>query len=213
MRNFEEKKQEYFKRLEKCEELVLRVSINKKNKQIVEILLNPKKEKELNFANKYLMFMQDYMKLTENSMNENIEEIDFNNCVFTNYLSSLINNNTSENELETFKISWKDINLSTEISYQAIVVANSPSETIDEIIMNKCNIDINNKINLIKFSILVNSILETCVPSNITDENDMEMFINYADKFHKLCVKGIKSKYDDLLNIIINSDKQKKIKM
>lgn len=221
MENFEEKRQEYFKRLEENEELIITLAEDGKNKQMIKILLNPTNEKELNYANKYFMFLQDCRELVENPKNENIEEIDFNNCAFMDFLSSmteLMYNNASAEEFEKkFKPLGDDINLVAEISYQAVILASNPPENMDEIIENKCNIDINSELEFIRFSLLLSMTTEKInayMPNNMIDENSMDKFLKFADKFHELCVNGIKknsdSKHDELLDTLIYSYKKRK---
>lgn len=59
MKNFEERKMEYFQRLIKYSEFILHLTKKQKNEMIVEVLLNPKNEKELEFGNYYLMFIEE----------------------------------------------------------------------------------------------------------------------------------------------------------
>ncbi len=213
MKNLKIKKEEYLKRLKNYEELIISLTINEKNYKLLKILLLPKTESELEYANKYLTFFQDNVNITESATNGNTQEIDFNNCTLMNYMSDftkLIYNDATEIEIENFKKSI-DATTAAEILFQNIILTTNPPENIVEIIKNKCNLDISNTLRLIEFYALLDQIIEIYVPKNINKES-MKKFIDYADKFHRLCVKNM-IKHNEFLDNLIDSYNQKKKKM
>lgn len=213
MENFEEKRQEYFKRLKEHEELVVELSENEENKKGLEILLLPKNEEELNLANAYLMFIQDF----KNILCGNVEEIDFNNCILMDYMSIMVKlgyNNSSEEELEkVLKNNW-DIDSVAQISYELIVLAINGPENYADIIKERCNIDINNELDSLRLSLLISKanekIQEYRPDLQPINEKSMDIFINFADKFHELCENSIKKNSNSEVSDM-NSFKQKRL--
>lgn len=223
MENFEEKRQEYFKRLEEYLEFVTNIPKNKKNKKFLKIIQNPKNEEELNYANKRLRFAQDCRSFEQNYIEGNIEQIDLKNCFIVDIFSDIVilmmeQSNASIEEEKIFERIRKSIYLQALIVYEILALRATNLENINEIIKDKCNIDTNSmKYRLISTAILIDwneKFDEWLDKRYIINKKSMDEFIKFADIFHKLCVKGIKqnsdSKSDELLDTLIDSYKQKK---
>ena len=199
MKSFEEQKKEYFNKLEKYGEFLKQLSEKKENKELVSILLLPKDEKELEFANHYIMFLEDTIGVVSNAMCENLVKINLNDNIFIKYMIDTINSLYSNNSIEEIKKIKKkydgtDPKTTAQVIYEMYVILSSDPEEMGKFICDKCGFDMTNQVQLMQLNLLMvqaKESLEIGLNSNIYDKEGMDVFILFADYFHDFYMKGV----------------------
>lgn len=222
MKNFEERKMEYFQRLKKYSEFILNLTKEQQNEIIVEVLLNPKNEKELEFGNYYLMFIEETKQLIANLSSNNIDEINPEESVYVEYLSSIINalyNNVDE--IKKINKTYMENNgkLLAKVLYEMIVITITNPEGLSESICKRCNFDIEDEFQVMQFQILMNKANKQLKPQMIPEnEEDINKFISFVNHYQKCCVEGIKDYFisesrenDEENNIVHHTSRTKTI--
>lgn len=202
MKNFEERRKDYFQRLRKYSETIVKLSKDKKNEKLVEVLLIPRTEKELEFANAYILYIEDAIQICIHTACENVEKIDPDNNLFMDYLVSFINavcNNTSADEMQKIVEPYMENNkkLIAEVIYQMLVLTYSNPEGLTESLYKKCNIDFDDELQVMQLTVLMNKASAQLHPELVlvTDEA-LDDFILYTKHFHNVCMKGIKDPFN-----------------
>lgn len=196
MKNFEERKMEYFQKLKKYSEFILDLTKEQTNEMIVEVLLNPKNEKELEFGNYYLMFIEETKQLIANLSNNNIDEIIPEESVYVEYLSGIINalyNNVDE--IKKINETYMENNgeLLAKVLYEMIVITITNPEGLCESICKRCNFDIEDEFQVMQFQFLMNKANKQLKPQMIPEnEEEINKFIAFVNHYQKCCIGGIK---------------------
>lgn len=212
MKSFEERRQEYLEKLRKHTEYI--VDLSKKDEEELESFLFPKNEEELNIANAKIMIWQDKNNLTTNVIFGNVEEIDLKNCVLIEFLATIFNSSLHDYKIEDIiKPYISDDKIIAEMLYQDTICESKSKENIQEIIKNKCDIQIDNILELAKFSI--NFVMAIAKVKEILDDIYANRTMSIAKYFHEFCVKGIKQNSDSQTEETLGNDtdfgKQKRI--
>ena len=183
MKSFEERRTNYFQKLRKFSEVTMKLSQEKKNEKLVEVLLMPKTEKELEFCNYYIMFIEDTIKISVNAACDNIEEINPDNNAYINYLVSFINaaqNNASIEEIKKLVEPYMQDNkkIFAEVIYQMLILTYSNPEGLAESLSKKCNVDFNDEFQVMRLTILMNQASSKLQPEiiSVADE-ELDDFI------------------------------------
>ena len=197
MENFNEKRKHYFNKLKRYTEYVKKLASQKKNEKIVEILLNPQNEKELEFCNHYIMYIDDTIKLTINASCNNIIDINPEESIYIDFLTDLINTIQNFDSIEEAKKIYskyeKNYEQIAQICYQMIVITITNSDKLVEELFEKCNIDFTDELEVMKLEILIKKFSEQVEPEILpTSEEAINDFILFVKHYHKLYINGIK---------------------
>ena len=189
-------------RLKRHQETIVLLSKDESNKRVVEILLCPLTEEELQFANAYLDFIEDTIRISVNAAYDNIYSIDLENSIaaeyYIQYLSAICANKNNE-EIKEILAPYKSKDgtyLLARILYELQVIYSTDKETFINYIAEKCNIDLEDE--LIASRILTSSelIKESLSLERAKDglTEDFQSFILFAKYYHELYINGIKDK-------------------
>ena len=203
MKSFEERRTDYLQKLRKYSEVIMKLSQEKKNEKLTEVLLMPRNEKELEFCNYYIMFIEDTIKISIHASCDNIEEINPDNNAYVNYLVSFINkvqNNASIEEMEEFVEPYMKDNkkLFAKVLYQMFALTYSNPEGLATSLTNKCNIDFNDELEVTKLTVIINQASSKLQPEIISvNEEALDDFIEFTKHFHNFYMKGIKDHFNE----------------
>lgn len=209
MKSFGERRKDYFQRLRKYSEAIMKLSTDKKNEKLVEVLLMPKTEKELEFCNYYIMYIEDTIKISIHALHDNIEEVNPDNNEYMNYLVSLINavqNNASVDDIKKLLEPYMKNNkkLFAKVIYQMLVLTYSNPEGLTESLYKKCNIDFNDEFQAMQLTVLMNRASAKLQPEIISvTEEELDDFILFTKHFHNFCIKGIKEHFNEEVKEIL----------
>lgn len=198
MKIFEEQRQDYFKKLRKYIAFIEETAKEKKNEKLVETLLNPRNEKELEFGNYYIMYIEDSLNLSINASCKNVLEINPENSIYVEYLSSIINelrNNASVDVIN--KINEKYMKNGCEslakVLYEMLVLVITNQEGLVKSLYKKCGINIDDELEAMQLSILIKKANEQLQPEIIpVTEQHINDFISLVKHHHEFCTNGIK---------------------
>lgn len=203
MKSFEERRTDYLQKLRKYSEVIMKLSQEKKNEKLTEVLLMPRNEKELEFCNYYIMFIEDTIKISIHASCNNIEEINPDNNAYVNYLVSFINkvqNNASIEEMEEFVEPYMKDNkkLFAKVLYQMFALTYSNPEGLATSLTNKCNIDFNDELEVMKLTVIINQASSKLQPEIISvNEEALDDFISFTKHFHNYYIKCIKDHFNE----------------
>ena len=199
MKNYQQ--QIYELRLKRHQETIIALSQDDNNKRVVEILLNPLTKEEFQFANAYLDFLEDAIRINVNAAYDNIVGIDLEYSLaaeyFEKYITAICDNKNAE-EIKEILASYKseDGTILARILYELQVIYSTDKETFINYIADKCNIDLEDE--LIASRILTSSelIKESLSLERAKDglTEDFQSFILFAKYYHALYINGIKDK-------------------
>lgn len=210
MKSFEERRNDYYNRLRKYSKMIMELTKNKKNEKLVETLLNPQNEKELEFGNYYIMYIEDSISISVNAACDNVIEINPEDSIYVEYLSDIIKavyNNASIEEMKEInnKYMENDWKLLTEVLYQMLVLTITNPEGLAEAIYKKCGFNFDDELEVMKFKILMNKASEQLQPSifPVTEEKINE-FISFVRHYHEFCINGIIDRNDEEVGEILS---------
>ena len=219
MKSFEERRKEYFKNILKYSKMINDLIETEGNERTVEILLYPKNELELEFANAYIMYIEDTINLNANALYSNVELINLEESVYINYISSIINavsNNINIDEIN--KINEKTIEnnceLLAKICYEMIVIIITNPEQLSECLYKKCGFNIDNQEQVIEFEKIMNDVNKQLKPQlTPKSKEDSKKFIAFVKSYHNYCTQGIINKENqEIEELITEFKKTKKLK-
>ncbi len=144
------------------------------------------------------MYIEDSLKLSINASCENILEINPENSIYVEYLSSIINelrNNTSIDGIN--KINEKYMKNGCEslakALYEMLVLVITNQERLVKSLYEKCGINIDDKLEAMQLSILIKKTNEQLQPEIIpVTEQHINDFISLVKHHHEFCINGIK---------------------
>lgn len=209
MKSFEERRKEYFQRLRKYSEYIIQSSKDKKNEKLIELLLMPRTEKELEFCNHYIMFLEDTIKISIHAAQGNVEKINLDNNDFIDYVAKFVNaayNNADEDELKKLIEPYMANNKKffAKVIYQMLVLTQSTPEYLAESLCKKCNIDLDDEFQVMQLTVLMNKASAKLQPEIISlNEEELEEFILFTKHFHNFCIKGIIDHSNEEVNEIL----------
>lgn len=173
----------------------------KKNKKTVQILLMPTTPKELAYANTYLTFIEDSIKVYINAFYENMEDINLEDSIAVEFLTKsiqAINNNNSIEEMKELlkEYTYKDGKTLARLVYEMQVITHSNPEGFSNYISKKCGIDITDELELMKFSAASGRIKELLSLERLAEgeTENLDSFIYFANYYHDFYINGIKDK-------------------
>ena len=209
MKNFHERKQEYFKELINYTDIVKDMANDEKNSKIVDILLNPKNETELKGANLYLGFIKDIVGLSAQIQIFN-PDIDVKNSALADYLEMTINtlnsDKSSEEKVESFtKLQDDGGTFYAKVIYEMIIYATKLDKILKEV-CHRTDVDLNNELVKLQFTVAAKNVSKEVNKGlfNFTAD-DCEYLDSFCRKFHSLYKDGLEkvtnSEYNDYSNI------------
>ena len=191
----------YDPRLKRHQETIIELSKDDSNKKVVEILLNPLTEEELQFANAYLDFLEDAIRINVNAMYDNIYSIDLEYSLaaeyYVKYISAICANKNSEEIKEILApYKSKDGTCLARILYELQVITLTDEEEFINYLSEKCNVDLEDE--KIATHILTSSelIKESLSLERSKDglTEDFTSFILFAKYYHSLYINGLKDR-------------------
>lgn len=194
----------YDLRLQRHQETIVELSKDENNKRVVEILLCPLTEKRLQFANAYLDFLEDAIRINVNAVYGNIYDIDLENSIAAEYyvkcISAICANKNNEEIKEILApYKSKDGTCLARILYELQVIYSTDKESFINYIVNKCNVDLEDE--SIASRILTSSelIKESLSLERAQDglTEDFKSFISFTKYYHELYINGIKDKENE----------------
>lgn len=219
MKSFAEQKIEYFNKLKKYGKIVEELSQKETNKELINILLLPKDEKELEFANHYIMWLDDSLQIVLNALCGNLAKIDLNDSVFVDFMINNINTLQSNNSIEEMKQINKKYagngpEFDAKLIYEMLVVLTSDLEEFAKVLYDKCGFDLDNDVQLMQLNLLSSQLKENINPYKY-DKESMERFIFFTDCFHDFYMKGLidpsNLEADELLDSYLEEEDPKKL--
>lgn len=209
MKTFEEQRQEYFKKLKKYIHFFQETAKEKKNEKLVETLLNPQNEKELEFGNYYIMYIEDLLNLSINASCENIIEINPEKSIYVEYLSIIINELRNNASVDAIKqINEKYMKNGSEslakLLYEMLVLTITNPEGLVKSLYEKYGINMDDELEVMRLTNLIKKANEQLQPEIIpVTEQQMNDFISLVKYHHEFCVNGIKdSKHLELQEVL-----------
>ena len=198
------KQQIYELRLKRHQETIVELSKDVNNKILVEILLNPLTEEQFQFANAYLDFIEDAIRISVNAVYENIYDIDLENSIATEcyvkYISAICDNKNKEEIKEILaQYKSKDGTYLSRILYELQVIYSTNKESFINYIAKKCNVDLEDESianQIVTSSELIKESLSLESAKNDLTE-DFTSFILFAKKYHELYINGLKDKENE----------------
>ena len=142
MGDFETRKKNYEKMLTENSELVLNICSNTKDSKLLEIILDPKNEQDLDYAESAVMIFIDLMRLIQGVVDEQVKEIDVEDSISLKLYIDIINaqKNNDQEKIEEIKEHLKcnmDIKETAILTYEMMtVLAQNPEESMEYIIDN-----------------------------------------------------------------------------
>ena len=205
MGDFETRKKNYEKMLTENSELVLNICSNTKDSKLLEIILDPKNEQDLDYAESAVMIFIDLMRLIQGVVDEQVKEIDVEDSISLKLYIDIINaqKNNDQEKIEEIKEHLKcnmDIKETAILTYEMMtVLAQNPEESMEYIIDN-CGFDVDNSLDLARFQLHMTKAGETinsCLNGfdaksfNPNDESQVKALVEYANAFHALVEDGL----------------------
>ncbi len=213
MESFEERRNEYFKKLRNNNELLLKLSENKTNDpKSMEVLLMPKTERELEVAEAMITFMNDAIDLFNNAIYGNVERIDLENSLALNCISEIILSlkNNDNKKLDSIKnyldreISSKD---EARLLYEFISAFSMDCEAAIDFLARKTGFDMNDTLSIIQFQMYLekakeftnnNSAQIKLSDVDIETSEEVTKALDFINEFHNCCEKGFVKNQNDL---------------
>lgn len=210
MKNFNERLNEYNLRLKKHQETIIALSKDDSNKRVVEILLNPLNEEELQFANAYLDFLEDAIRISINAAYDNICGIDLEYSLaveyFEKYISAICDNKNAE-EIKEILAPYKtyDGTRLARILYELQVIAFTDAEEFVNYLSDKCNVDLEDE-SVIKLIATSSELIKESLSlerAKYGKPEDFRSFILFARYYHILYIDGLKNKqHPDVMEML-----------
>lgn len=191
----------YELRLKRHKETIIELSKDESNKRVVEILLCPTTEEELQFANAYLDFIEDAIRINVNAAYDNIYGIDLEYSLaaeyYEKYISAICANKNAEEIKEILApYKSKDGTILARILYELQVITLTDEEEFINYLSEKCNVDLEDE--MIATHILTSSelIKESLSLERTKDglTEDFTSFILFAKYYHSLYINGLKDR-------------------
>lgn len=199
MKNYQQ--QIYELRLKKHQETVVALSKDDNNKRVVEILLNPLTKEEFQFANAYLDFLEDAIRINVNAAYDNIVGIDLEYSLaaeyFEKYITAICDNKNTE-EIKEILASYKseDGTILARILYELQVITLTDAEEFIHYLSEKCNVKIEDE-SIAKQIVASSELIKESLSLEKAKDGlteDFRSFILFAMYYHSLYINGIKDK-------------------
>ena len=209
MKSFEERKEEYLIKVRNNVEFL--EDISEKNPEMLEMLIMPNTEKELELCNSIFDFFSDFASILEDMAYNNMKETDIENNDFIKIYVELINalkandNSIIEEFKNKFNKDMSNPTFAANYLYNLIILFTGYPEEAMEVIANKVGLDIDNEVDLLKLKVYLNKFrkfndnvsnstqVESLDPNN---EEQIKFFNELVKEFHKIYISNIKTDED-----------------
>ena len=204
MNSFEEQLNIYSLRLNNHPQTIVALSKDESNKRVVEILLCPLTEEELQFANAYLDFLEDAIRINVNAAYDNIYGIDLEYSLAAEYYEKYIsaicaNKNAKEIKEILAPYKSKDGTCLARILYELQVITLTDEEEFINYLSEKCNVDLEDEkiaSHIVASSELIKESLSLEKAKDGLTE-DFTSFILFAKYYHSLYINGLKNRQNE----------------
>ena len=192
MKSFEERKQEYLNKLTMNKDIIMIMQEGTPAENL-RVVLNPCDEKELAFAETLFTFMEDSCHIFIDADLDYEPNIEDNRIV--NYCIDLINKVKNNEDIDIRIVDPEDSVAVAEVLYDTLLLTFFDGKDINMYVAKKCGLDLDNFIDEQLFTVYMkqagqaaakNSNRMNEIYSEMTDK-EIEIFINCANEFHKLC--------------------------
>ena len=206
MTDFEKRREEYFDMIRANPQLLVKLYEKEENKnaKMLEIMIAPKTERELDLALAVWIFMDDLYNIAYDIRNNHLKKIDPEESIAVNYLIQLVNafkNNDEEkvNEIKSYLSKEMDSKEAAKIIYDFMVGFGSNPNGIFDYIMNKCEVDINDELSVLKFQMYLGKTTQILNDNNntidfstidINNSDRVTHVIEISKEFHRLYEEG-----------------------
>lgn len=202
MDDFNERKEEYFKKLREDVDIISSLMQSEGNIKTKQILLNPETPQELEMAEATYKTISDLKNLLFDIMNGDVKPLDVNNCFVVDYFARLIKALVDGNQDEVnrcyLELSEMGVKEAAKLVYEMMVVfASNPEEVIDYII-NKSGFNDADELQMLQFQLYLEKAKEITNSRkamdinnvDVDDEKQVKEYIDFSDEFHRLCEEG-----------------------
>ena len=202
MTDFEKRREEYFDMIRANPQLLVKLYEKEENKnaKMLEIMIAPKTERELDLALAVWIFMDDLYNIAYDIRNNRLKKIDPEESIAVNYLIQLVNafkNNDEEkvNEIKSYLSKEMDSKEAAKIIYDFMVGFGSNPNSIFDYIMNKCEVDINDELSVLQFQMYLGKTAQILNDNNntidfstidINNSDRVTHVIEISKEFHRL---------------------------
>lgn len=212
MKDFEQRKIEYFKKLKENPELLDSImkkteEDNENNIRLTEIILDPKNERELDIAEMTYTFGSDMLSMMEDAFSDNLETIPLEDNLAVKYFVGIIKDakeNKNVNGESAKKTNDKesktiDVKEAARLAYDSFVgFFSEPEETV-EYIARQCGFDLDDSIQLMQFQLYLNKAKLTLDKTNPTSrlvddlsDEQVKEGKEFVDEFHRIYMSNKK---------------------
>ena len=202
MDDFNERKEEYFKKLREDVDIISSLMQSEGNIKTKQIILNPQTPQELEMAEATYKTISDLKNLLFDIMNGDVKPLDVNNCFVVDYFARLIKALVDCNQDEVnrcyLELSDMGVKEAAKLVYEMMVVfASNPEEAIDYII-NKSGFNDADELQMLQFQLYLEKAKEITNSRkamdinnvDVDDEKQVKEYIDFSDEFHRLCEEG-----------------------
>lgn len=182
---FENQKEEYFNKLRDDIYLLDNYPILKNKEQILEVLLNPMNEKELEYAKKYIRNIDDINNIRYNE----VKDLDFDNSILLDYIVNRYNSYIQGKDFEKEK--YESIEKLAQLSYELYYIAFMGQYELKEGFIKITNVDLDDKIESMRFDMIIDEIDIPKIIDKQPGKIDFDRNIEFYNEFHKVYEKNI----------------------
>ena len=214
--NFSERKENYLERLSYRHEIIKKQLKSPYKKDMVEVLLEPLSEKELDFGIAFLGFYDDKKRIIEAVQEGIIKPINPEESVAVNYLTEIIDVLINDKEMEDKLLFLKDPSKTAEVLYELSILECQKDDLINTIIT-KLGYSTREGISPRDyFNIYINydtatQLIDDLVFYGINREdknNKIDKFLNIAERFH---TRYITDTYEDASSLKLSPQEKSKV--
>ena len=196
MESFVKRKEEYIKRSEKYQEIILDLMRDNKNRLIVSILLNPRNEKELEYANCYFNLRDAMLELVSNARLNNVDMIALEESIYVDSLSSmLVDSKAIDSEyvmsFNDNNYMGRDFELEARMIYEMLVILATNVKGLMVYLSNKGLINIDDMNSVERLKVIFNAPYDEIGSFDSASDKEIDDFILFAEYFQKLCSGSI----------------------
>lgn len=202
MENFNERKKAYIEKARSNPEIIEMIASNNGNvtmsDEMLELVIDPKNEKELTLAENILTTASDLSTLVINIALENVKSIPIKENSGLKVYADLINVVKENGDINKLKPNMKE---NARLLYEILVGTISEPEESMQYIAELSGFDLDNAFDKAKFNLCINKInkegnTNIKFPKDYTDE-EINEFLEFSAEFHKLCKEGYLENKED----------------
>lgn len=198
MTDFEMRKKKYLDELEENEEFLESYKAKNSSVEILEVIVDPKNERQLETAELALLIFNDTQKLLTYALEDELKPIPIEENVALEVVANLVNKMEKQEEILNEIEKFKDPKFAALYVYHLTVGLLTDFEELTDALQERVNIDINSPVQGMRFRLLMDKAGKIANPdqtikADISDE-ELEYLKNYAREYEKLTSQGILSK-------------------